>query len=125
MSARLSDSRTFYKYESVKCMNKNAKAQRDRRILSSRTLRIPPAFFSVFSAVKSLRRTTTTTVYFFTIPENCKCKKAQRSFRFTPSLRGRKFIITTIFLFWFFFLFVNDVNLWTTLTLTEAIYAEP
>jgi hypothetical protein len=28
-----------------------------------------------------------------------------------------------IFLFWFFFLFVNDVKLWITLTLTEGNYA--
>jgi hypothetical protein len=49
---------------------------------------------------------------------------AEKSFRFKISFKSKKPTIIEIFLFWFFFLFVNGVNLWITLTLAEANYAE-
>jgi hypothetical protein len=46
---------------------------------------------------------------------------AEESFSIVLRSKAEPLLISPLFLFWFFFLFVNGVNLWITLTLTEAI----
>jgi hypothetical protein len=48
--------------------------------------------------------------------EDARGKGTQRTFRFESSLKVKNLLLLQFFLFWFFSLFVNDVNLWITLT---------